>query len=435
MLLQFNFSNFKSFANETTLDLTATGISELSHHIVHMGRERFLPVAAIFGANASGKSHVYQAFSYMRHMVLQSFSYGGNMALSSVAEDAHYRKPPSFAFDERRGDPVTCEVQILDRITHRSTIYGFSADDQGIVEEWLYERAKTVKNNRLVMYRDRVKKTLEMPGFAASEQTNINTALEPEALVVSLGAKLKVQKCVRLLNWFAHCETIDYGHPGENLYRSTRIPQKFQSKVVQEAVLEFLRTFDDSIRGFRVDEVPSQEDGDSPKYLVKTLHNALDTEDMIALDIGQESAGTLKLFSLYPSLVSALTHGSVIFVDELNARLHPLLMRNLINLFAQESSNPNHAQLIFTTHDTWHLANHSLRRDEIWFTDKQSDGESTLYSLAEFACEGGEKIRKDENYEKNYLSGKYRAIPTLRTITVSFPDFAEATEGKKNSYE
>lgn len=435
MLLQFNFSNYKSFANETTLDLTATGISELSHHVIHIGKERLLPVAAIFGANASGKSHVYQAFSYMRHMVLQSFSYGGNMALSAVAEDAHYRKPPSFAFDQRRGEPVTCEVHIIDRGTKRLIIYGFSADDQGIVEEWLYERAKTAKKNRLIMYRDRAQKMLEMPGFSSSEQTNISTALEPEALVVSLGAKLKVEKCVRLLNWFIQCETIDYGHPGENLFRSTRIPQKFQSAEVQEAVLKFLTSFDDSIKGFRVEEVPPQEDANSPKYLVKTLHNALDSEGMIALDLGQESAGTLKLFSLYPSLVSALTHGSVIFVDELNARLHPLLMRNLINLFAHESSNPNHAQLIFTTHDTWHLANHSLRRDEIWFTDKQSHGESTLYSLAEFACEGGEKIRKDENYEKNYLSGKYRAIPTLKTITLTFPDFAETATGERVSHE
>jgi hypothetical protein len=128
------------------------------------------------------------------------------------------------------------------------------------------------------------------------------------------------------------------------------------------------------------------------------------------------------MFSLYPVLMNVLEHGTVLFVDELNSRLHPLLVRNLIRLFSDQGTNPNHAQLIFTTHDTWHLSNKSLRRDEIWFTSKNTEGESTLYSLADFKPEAGTKIRKDEHYEKNYLLGKYGAIPSLNSIKIIFPN-------------
>ena len=121
------------------------------------------------------------------------------------------------------------------------------------------------------------------------------------------------------------------------------------------------------------------------------------------------------MFSLYPELQEALKNGGVFFVDELNARLHPLLVRNFILTFLNPEVNVNHAQLVFTTHDTWQLSNQLLRRDEIWFTEKDDMGLSTLYSLADF-IEDGSRIRKDESYEKNYLLGKYGAIPSLKTI-------------------
>ena len=120
------------------------------------------------------------------------------------------------------------------------------------------------------------------------------------------------------------------------------------------------------------------------------------------------------MFALYPALQDTLESGGVLFVDELNARLHPLLVRGFLITFLNPETNPNHAQLVFTTHDSWQLSNNLLRRDEIWFTEKEHSGVSTLYSLADFVDEDGAKIRKDESYEKNYLLGKYGAIPTLK---------------------
>lgn len=140
---------------------------------------------------------------------------------------------------------------------------------------------------------------------------------------------------------------------------------------------------------------------------------------MAEIPLSHESAGTLKMFSLYPKLHDVLENGGVFFVDELNARLHPLLIRNFILTFLNPETNKSHAQLIFTTHDTWQLTNQLLRRDEIWFTDKNKMGLSSLYSLADFVDEDGSHIRKDESYEKNYLLGKYGAIPALKKMNFS----------------
>ena len=114
------------------------------------------------------------------------------------------------------------------------------------------------------------------------------------------------------------------------------------------------------------------------------------------------------------TLQDVLSTGGVLFIDELNARLHPLLVRAFVITFLDPEINTNHAQLIFTSHDSWQLNGNILRRDEIWFTEKDINGISCLFSLADFVDEDGVKIRKDENYEKNYLLGKYGAIPTLK---------------------
>lgn len=124
------------------------------------------------------------------------------------------------------------------------------------------------------------------------------------------------------------------------------------------------------------------------------------------------------MFALYPELHEVLQNGGVYFIDELNARLHPLLVRNFVLTFLNPEINTTHAQLVFTTHDTWQLSNQLLRRDEIWFTEKDEQGISTLYSLADFVDEDGARIRKDESYEKNYLLGKYGAIPSLKSIDI-----------------
>lgn len=140
---------------------------------------------------------------------------------------------------------------------------------------------------------------------------------------------------------------------------------------------------------------------------------------MVEIPLNEESAGTLKMFAIYPDIQRVLKVGSVFFVDELNARLHPLLVRNILLTFLNPNINKNHAQLVFTTHDTWQLSANLLRKDEIWFVDKDDNGISSLYSLVDFIFEKNNENKKQNNYEKDYLLGKFGAIPFLETININ----------------
>ena len=197
------------------------------------------------------------------------------------------------------------------------------------------------------------------------------------------------------------------------------MPKGFvENKDVQQKVVEYFASFDEHIKDFRIEKVPHDGETKEDTYKINALHKMIDSDGMAEIPLGMESAGTLKMFALYPELQEVLEKGSVFFIDELNARLHPLLVRNFLLTFLNPEINTNHAQLVFTTHDTWQLSNQLLRRDEIWFVEKDERGVSTLYSLADFVDEAGSRIRKDESYEKNYLIGKYGAIPTLKSIDI-----------------
>lgn len=242
-------------------------------------------------------------------------------------------------------------------------------------------------------------------------------ALEKQVLIVSLGAKLRVAKCKLVRDWFLNNEFADFGNIVTNFFLSHVLPKDFVTdETVRKNVVNYFSSFDETIKGFEVTQLPPQEDSKEERYLIDALHKKIGSDELARIPLSNESAGTLKMFALYPELQEVLQNGGVFCIDELNARLHPLLVRNFVLTFLNPEINVNHAQLIFTTHDTWQLSNQLLRRDEIWFTEKDEVGVSTLYSLADFVDEDGSRIRKDESYEKNYLLGKYGAIPSLKTI-------------------
>lgn len=412
MLIQFNFKNYKSFRDEAILDLSATKITEFSERIVPVGGEKILPVAAIYGANASGKSNVYDAFAYMSKYVINSFKYGDE---EKIFEDI---RPCPFLFDtssEHADSSFEVYFTVPGDKAEKCYNYGFCVGKTGVTEEWLNYKAKSSRKYKLVFYRD--KETLDLTGIPKTCRENIEIALEKEVLIVSLGAKLKVAKCKLIRDWFLNNEFADFGNAVTNFFMSQVLPSGFiEDEKVRADVVKYFSSFDETIKGFEVSKLPSQEDSQEEKYMIDALHKKIGSEEMAKIPLSHESAGTLKMFSLYPELQEVLQNGGVFFVDELNARLHPLLVRNFIVTFLNPQINKNHAQLIFTTHDTWQLSNQLLRRDEIWFTEKDDLGLSTLYSLADFVDEDGIRIRKDESYEKNYLLGKYGAIPSLKTI-------------------
>lgn len=407
MLLQFNFKNFKSFRDEATLDMTAANVTEFPDHVVQAGGERTLPIAAIYGPNASGKSNVCEAFEYMRHMVLMSFRLSGADSPSC----------PGFLFDGAFEEESLFEVYFVLRDGRKERVvnYGFCVNGHSIAEEWLNVRAKTSKESKRVLYRNERGggRQLDLPGVDAPLRSNIEVSLGNDALVLSLGNSLQVPGLKAVYDWFSRGASVSFGRGHAMLGR--RFERWFKGNEDQEqAVLEYLGTFDDSIRRILVAdyELDASEDGGvRNKTKVFALHDSA-----IAMPLSDESDGTLQMLDLYPTLASAFERGGVVVADELGAHLHPLLLRNVILSFLNPEVNKGHAQLVFTTHDVWLLFAGLLRRDEVWFTEKDSEGVSTLYSLADFEGEDGKKIRKDESFGKNYLLGKYGAIPSLSQI-------------------
>ncbi len=414
MLIQFNFKNFKSFREEATLDLSATKMTEFSDRVVTIGGEKILPVAAIYGANASGKSNIYNAFEYMADYVMNSFKYGDD------EENFEDFRPTPFLFDSTSADAESSfEVYFTlpDDKTEKIYNYGFCIDKEGVTEEWLNVKAKTARKYSTVFYRGTADDELDLSGFPKNSRDNIQVALEKQVLIISLGAKLKIAKCKAIRDWFLSNEFADFGDPVTNFFLHRRLPKGFvEDKEVQQKVVEYFASFDEHIKDFKIERVPHDVESKEDTYKINALHKMIDSDEMAEIPLSLESAGTLKMFALYPELQEVLEKGSVFFIDELNARLHPLLVRNFILTFLNPKINTNHAQLVFTTHDTWQLSNQLLRRDEIWFVEKDARGLSTLYSLADFVDEEGARIRKDESYEKNYLLGKYGAIPDLKRI-------------------
>lgn len=401
--------------NEATIDMSATKITEFSNTVVPTGGDKILPIAAIYGANASGKSNVYNAFRCMTLFVVNSFKFGDE------TEKFEISRPDQFAFSsEATNMDTSFEVYftIPNDPSEKTYNYGFCVNKSGITEEWFNIKSKTARAFSPVFYRDN--ETMDLSGLPKESRKNIEVALEKQVLIASLGAKLRVEKCKTIRDWFFQNELADFGNPITSLFKLRMLPRGFvDNPEVRNNVVQYLSSFDDSIKGFIVEKIPAEEkSGSEEQYIIKALHKKVDSNEYTEIPLEEESAGTLKMFALYPDLMDVMNKGAVYFVDELNARLHPLLVRNIILTFLNPEVNQKHAQLIFTTHDTWHLSNQLLRRDEIWFVEKDNNGISSLYSLADFVDDDGNHIRKDESYERNYLLGKYGAIPSLNNINI-----------------
>ena len=398
------------------MDLSAAKMTEFSDRVVSEGNDKILPMAAIYGANASGKSNIYNAFEYMADYVVESFKYG-----DEEEKFEEYRPTPFLFGSVSNNAESSFEVYFTipgDKAV-KTYNYGFCVDRHGVTEEWLNSKAKTARKYTSIFYRSTEENTLDLSGLPKSSRDNIQVALEKQVLIVSLGAKLKVTKCKDIRDWFMANEFADFGDPFTNFFLSRRLPKGFVDDAsVQKKVIEYFASFDEHIKDFEIEKLPHDADSKEETYKISSLHKKIDSDTFAAIPLSMESAGTLKMFALYPELQDVLEKGSVFFIDELNARLHPLLVRNFLLTFLNPEINTKHAQLIFTTHDTWQLSNQLLRRDEVWFTEKDEQGISKLYSLADFVDESGTRIRKDESYEKNYLIGKYGAIPTLKSIDI-----------------
>ena len=416
MLLQFYFSNYRSFEGEGILDMRASGSNELSSHIRNTLNEKVLPVTAIYGANASGKSSVFEAFQFMALCVLESLSFSDDNK-----KNPYKLKVDSFKFSESREKSSEFEINYIDKKGKKELYYnyGFKIDNSGILEEYLASNTKTgVKRNEDYTYifkRERNQK-LYLDSSIEKFRENLEISLKEKTLLVSLGAKLNIDEFIRVRTWFINTEIINFSNSLYGAFLENILPNNIiESEEVRKNLVSFINSFDDSIIDIEVEKISAIDENDKDNYRVFTIHKSDKGTSTARISMNEESSGTKKMFSLYQTLLDVLEKGGVFFADELDIKLHPLLMRNILLTFTDKEKNSNNAQLIFTTHNTIYMDMDLLRRDEIWFVEKDS-GVSNLYSLDDITNEKGEKIRKDSNYEKHYLLGNYGAIPNLKNL-------------------
>jgi len=416
MLLQFYFSNYRSFKGEGILDMRASGSNELSSHIRNNLNEKVLPITAIYGANASGKSSVFEAFQFMALCVLESLSFSDDNK-----KNPYKLKVDSFKFSDSRDKPSEFEINYIDKKGKKELYYnyGFKIDNSGILEEYLASNTKTrVKRNEEYTYifkRERSQK-LYLDSSIEKFRENLEISLKDKTLLVSLGAKLNINEFIRVRTWFINAEVINFSNSLYGVFLENTLPDNIiESEEVRKNLVSFINSFDDSIIDIEVEKISAIDESDSDNYRVFTVHKSDKETSVARISMNEESSGTKKMFSLYQTLLDVLEKGGVFFADELDIKLHPLLMRNILLTFTDKEKNPNNAQLIFTTHNTIYMDMDLLRRDEIWFVEKDN-GVSNLYSLDDITNEKGEKVRKDSNYEKHYLLGNYGAIPNLKNL-------------------
>ena len=416
MLLQFYFSNYRSFEGEGILDMRASGSNELSSHIRNTLNEKVLPVTAIYGANASGKSSVFEAFQFMTWCVLESLSFS-----DENKKNPYKLKVDSFKFSENKGKPSEFEINYIDKKGKKELYYnyGFKIDNSGILEEYLASNTKTgVKRNEDYTYifkRERNQK-LYLDSSIEKFRENLEISLKDKTLLVSLGAKLNIEEFIRVRTWFINTEVINFSNSLYGAFLENILPNNIiESEEVRKNLVSFINSFDDSIIDIEVEKISAIDENDKDNYRVFTIHKSDKETSTARISMNEESSGTKKMFSLYQTLLDVLEKGGVFFADELDIKLHPLLMRNILLTFTDKEKNSNNAQLIFTTHNTIYMDMDLLRRDEIWFVEKDN-GISKLYSLDDITNEKGEKVRKDSNYEKHYLLGNYGAIPNLKNL-------------------
>ena len=409
MLIRFSFKNFKSFKNENCLDMEATSLKEHEYNVAKLDSGEYLKVSAIYGANASGKTNVLQAFDYMKKRILVSDDSKKN---SPIDEENIY----SFMINN---DPIALEVEILAK-NNKIYKYGFELVKDNIISEWLYEKRVNKfysiferENNNIKMMKDN----------KLSKLANI----DERTLFLNIYSKIDKdnEDFNNVYDWFVNSTYLDLGNPNFERFINNRVSLKILSdENYKKELLKFIKTFDSGIEGIKTtpDSIEAVKSNNGI-IDIEVIHKG-ENGELKALPFYLESNGTRKMFHLFDFFMDALKNGMVLFVDELDAKLHPLLTRYIINLFHNSETNKVNGQLIYSTHDTINLNKETFRRDEIWFAEKDKDGISEIYALSDYIIEddknAGKKVRNDATYNKDYLTGRYGAIPVLEEFDIDY---------------
>ena len=395
MLIQFSVENYLSIKDKIVLSMLASRDTEHPEYLIVDGNKNHLKSTVIYGANASGKSNVLNAFWFMVNYVLTSHNQQVHKAIE--------RSP--FKFD-RETPTRPSSFEVIFTANGIRYIYGFSVTDKAVVEEYLYY----YPNGRQALIFERKDTTDFRFTVDVEEQNTLKERTSANKLYLSVASNWSYSKVVPVLEWFASCQIITkhsvadaYGLEAEHL----------KDDDYRRVIASMLRIADFGIQSLQVrdsDPIPSLRGDAFPN--IEAVHTVQDTDgnaSSYTLNMTEESDGTNSYFKLIGFVKKALDQGTLLVADEMDAHLHPLLTKHLVSLFNSTEFNPDGAQLIFTSHNTNLLDLDVLRRDQIWFTEKDEQTAATdLFSLYDFS------IRKDAKVEKGYLIGRYGAIPFIK---------------------
>jgi len=388
-------------------------ISDFSHNVVQKSQYKFLSSAVVYGANASGKSNLLRGMGVMKRIVVESFD---KRSVSEIPYD------PFLLNTDTPNEPTFYEVIFFtENVKYR---YGFEADKNTIKSEWLFEtKSKTEKPLFL-----RVQEGIEvMPRFI--EGKDLEEKTRDNALFLNVVDQFNGRIASIIMKWFKNFNIIS-GLTHDN-YRTVTFAM-LDSPKLNDILTDYFSQIDlgfDKIKiekkEFNPEELPTDFSEEMFKQLItdlegktminlRTVHKVFDKNQVFVKEVEfdtrrQESSGTNKIIDLSGPIFDTLNDGGILVIDELDAKLHPLLTLSIVRLFQNQDINKEGAQLIFATHDTNILSICNLRRDQIYFVEKDKFGASELYSLVEYNKEG--KIRKDRSFEKDYINGRYGAIP------------------------
>ncbi|MBP7269111.1 MAG: ATP-binding protein [Bacteroidia bacterium] len=424
MLLQFSIKNFRTFRDKATLSLVASNYDketrEQENVAINVSQGlRLLKSAVIYGANASGKSKLLDAFGFMRYFIINS---------SKESQEGEAIDVQPFRLNsETENQPSEFEmIFYFDSILYR---YGFEVTPQRVVSEWLYYKPKTKEVE--LFYREGNTFNIHPRNFTKGSTIVKEELVRSNALLISVAAQFNEKTAITILEWFKRLKTLsglhESGYQGFTMGKTEDPKQKVK-------ILELLKAADLGIRDIELQKLDIES---LPKGMPKELKDKLIREireekkefisDVLAkhtkynkkysavgnvdFSLGDdESSGTRKFFALTGPLLDVLENGYTLVVDELDSKLHPNLVCKIVSLFNSKEFNKKNAQIIFNTHDTNLLSSGLFRRDQIWFTHKNNYGEASLYSLSDFKSEG---VRKTDPFEENYIKGKYGAVPYL----------------------
>lgn len=399
MLLEFSFANFLSFRDKVTISMVATALrdrkADIGDATFGIGEDSAISLnrcCTLFGANASGKSNVVKALAFFKWFTMNSSKdvQAGeeipvrNYALSSVSA----------------AEPSLFEIMLFaDGNTYR---YGFEVNTKEVCREWLYIKSDKKRSKEIELFYRDGKRFETHPKFSIGKELADKNMVRDNALLLSLAGQFNDPYAKMIMNWLNDTTIITANSETEIWAIALKAMENPETR---NRMVEFSRYADLGIEDISLSELG-----------VLTSHTQYDDEGRKTASVTfsmkeSESEGTVKYFSLAYPILDTLEHGKRLIVDEFGSKLHTLLITRVISLFNTKAGNPNKAQLMVTLHDTNILNNSLLRRDQIWFTQKNGRGESELYSLSDY------KVRSDASYEKDYLLGKYGATPIIEDLS------------------